>query len=53
MENSHGCGVRKREGPEGGEYVYKRAIGGIPVMELFCILSMVVDIQTHRNDKIV
>lgn len=37
---------------KGGECVYKRATGGTPVEELFCIFSMVVDTQTHKNDKL-
>lgn len=46
------AGFRKREGPQGGEYIYKRAIRGIPVMELFYILSMLVDTQTHTDKTV-
>lgn len=33
---------------KGGECVYNSS----PVEELFCIFSMVVDTQTHKNDKL-
>lgn len=46
-------GVRKRKGQEGGVYDYQRAIKGTFVMELFCILSTVLDTQTYTKDRTV